>query len=75
MDRFTILTKESEKQQGMASGEEFLIQGDVLGRAKAPDDHLKETPPLLFLGCESRSKEPGITTFQQVAVIRSFSNL
>jgi len=39
MDRFTILTKESEKQQGMASGEEFLIQGDVLGRAKAPDDH------------------------------------
>lgn len=39
MDRFTILTKESEKQQRMASGEEFLIQGDMLGRAKAPDDH------------------------------------
>ncbi len=75
MDRFVILTKESEKQQGLASVEEFLFQGDVLGRAKALDDHLKETPPLLFLGLESRSKDLGITTFQQVAVTRSFSNL
>jgi hypothetical protein len=63
MDRFNILTSESEKQQGLTSGEEFLFQGDVVGRAKAPDDHLKETSPLLFLGLESRSKDLGIATF------------
>ena len=63
MDRFTILTKESEKQQGLASGEECLFQDEVLGRAKAPDDHFKETSRRSFLGRESRSKDVGISTF------------
>ena len=39
VERWRGGVKESGKQGGGASGEEFLIQGDMLGRAKAPDDH------------------------------------